>query len=154
MYLDIFDELEKITLYKKRQNAKNNRLEFPEHRGCVFGYVRERYSGKVNLSLYSRKYPHIYEMMKQIGEQICKHPFTSIQVNRNLVCPKHKDKKNIGPSTIVSFGNYTGCKLVIEDQICDAYETPIEFNGFEKEHYNTDDLQGIKYSLIFYNITQ
>jgi hypothetical protein len=152
MYQDIFNQLEQITLTKVISTGRNNRYNFPEHRRATFGYVRERFSGKYNISLYSRKHKLIYEKLFELGLQICNHSFTSIHVIKNLICPPHKDPNNVGNSTIVSFGNYTGCKLIIEDIEQDAYETPIEFNGHEKQHWNTDDLQGTKYSVIFYNI--
>jgi hypothetical protein len=152
MYKLLFDELEKITLTKVLNNSKANRYDFPTHRRATFGYVRERFSGKYNISLYSRKYPKIYELLKDVGDEMCSHPFTSIHVVKNLVCKPHTDKSNVGNSTIVSFGNYTGAKLVIEGVEQDVYEKPFEFNGYLKEHWNTDDLVGTKYSIIFFNM--
>jgi DNA (cytosine-5)-methyltransferase 1 len=38
--------------------------------------------------------------------------------------------------------------------VCVEYDTdcrPVIFNGAELEHWNTKDLQGTKYSLVFYN---
>jgi len=55
-------------------------------------------------------------------------------------------------SCIVSIGDYTGCNLVIENKKYDAKYNPIVFNGSLIEHWNTDDLVGDKYSLIYYNI--
>lgn len=150
MYQELFNELEKI--YLAKTGDRNNRLNFPFHRRGTFGWTRGRFNGKYDISEPSKKWPHIYQMLLDIGSKICKHNFTSIHVIKNLVSPKHKDSNNVGISTIVSFGNYTGCKLVIEGEIKDAYENPIEFNGYEKTHWNTNDLQGTKYSLIFFNI--
>ncbi len=42
MYDEIYKQLESITLDLKKPNGLNNRLGFPEHRGCLFGYVRPR----------------------------------------------------------------------------------------------------------------
>jgi hypothetical protein len=151
-YAVLFDELEKITLPLVRRESNYNRLGFSEHRRATFGIVRERFSGKINPSLHSRKYPKLYDLLIRHGAKICKHDFTSIHVVQNLTCPRHKDKSNVGISTLVSFGRYSGCRLVIEGEECDAYETPVEFNGFEKEHWNTDDLVGTKYSVIYFNI--
>ena len=78
--------------------------------------------------------------------------FSSIHLNNNVVCPKHKDNRNVGNSLLVSFGDYTGCNIVIGDVIYDAKYTPLIFNGAEIEHYNTNDLEGNKYSLVYYNI--
>jgi len=152
MYNELFNELEKIVLPKVLENGNSNRYGFPTHRRTTFGYVRERFSGKYNISLYSRKHPNIYKMLMDIGNEICDHPFTSIHIVKNLVCPPHKDKNNVGVSTIVSFGDYTGGRLIIEGEEHDAYEKPIQFNGYEKLHSNTNDLVGTKYSAIFYSI--
>jgi len=133
-------------------SSKSNRRGFGKHRRACFGLVRERYSGKINNSRFTRKYPEIYEEILRIGKLYCPFSFTSIHINKNVVCPPHKDEKNVGDSMIVSIGDYEGCKLVIEGEVYDAKYNPIIFNGAEKEHYNTDDLVGTKYSLIYYNI--
>jgi hypothetical protein len=51
---------------------------------------------------------------------------------------------------LLSFGDYTGCNIVIEGTMYDARHKPIIFNGSEREHWNTDDLSGNKYSLVYY----
>ena len=71
-------------------------------------------------------------------------------MNHNIVCPLHKDRKNIGKSLIVSFGDYTGCKLVVDGSEIDTDCRPVLFNGSELEHWNTNDLMGNKYSLVFF----
>ena len=130
----------------------NNRRGFKKHRNATFGLVKERFSGKINNSRFTRLYPHIYEELLRLGNLYCPFPFTSIHINKNVVCPPHKDEKNIGMSMIVSIGDYEGCKLVVDGDIRDTKYKPFVFNGAEQEHYNTDDLIGTKYSLIFYNI--
>jgi hypothetical protein len=139
--------LNTVKLYKKKKNAKNNRLGFPDHEGCVFGLIRARYKGTTDLSLHSKKYPDVYEELKKIDVPI---QYTSIQINKNLVCPKHKDKHNVGDSYIISFGNYTGGELVIEGIPYDTRKGLI-FNGYEKEHWN-NPIIGNKYSVIFFSI--
>jgi hypothetical protein len=132
---------------------QNNRRGFPKHRGCVFGLTKPRFkSGGACLSANSKKYPEIYEEIIRVGNLICPKgfEFNSIQLNHNVVCPPHKDSKNVGDSVIVSFGDYTGGNLVIENVIYDAKYQPLIFNGAELEHWNTLDLQGNKYSLVFF----
>ena len=51
---------------------------------------------------------------------------------------------------LLSFGDYTGCNIVINNKTYDANCNPIVFNGSELEHWNTDDLIGTKYSLVFF----
>jgi hypothetical protein len=106
----------------------------------------------VGLSEQSKKHPKIYEAVLKIGEAISPaFEFSSIHLNHNVVCPKHLDSKNVGESVLVSFGDYEGCNIVIEGEIYDAKHTPIKFNGALLEHWNTKDLVGNKYSLVFYN---
>ena len=153
-YYNCFENLyymfENITL-KKRKNS-NNRLEFPEYRGAIFGLTRPRfkYKGYLELSLDSKNNPLIYDEIMRIGKLICPFEFNSIQVNKNLICPPHKDKKNVGLSMLVSFGQYEGCNIVVNNKKYDANCRPVIFNGSELEHYNTDDLVGTKYSLVYF----
>jgi hypothetical protein len=144
------EDLEKICI--PLLNA-NNRRGFPKHRGCVFGMTKPRFkSGGPRLSANSVKYPHIYDEICRIGNLVCPEGFLfkSIQLNKNVTCPPHKDSKNRSDSVIVSFGNYTGGNLVIENKEYDARHQPLMFNGAELEHWNTPDLEGTKYSLVFF----
>ena len=52
---------------------------------------------------------------------------------------------------LLSFGDYSGCNIVVNNKIYDANCNPIIFNGSNLEHYNTDDLIGTKYSLVYFS---
>lgn len=153
-YYNCFENLyymfEKVKL--KARKTSNNRLGFPEYRGAIFGLTRPRfrYKGYLELSLDSKTHPLIYDEIMRIGKLICPFEFNSIQVNKNLVCPPHKDKKNVGLSMLVSFGEYEGCNIVVNNKKYDANCRPVIFNGAELEHYNTNDLVGTKYSLVYF----
>ena len=147
--------------YCKRNNTENYskcfRKNFPEHRSSIFGVVkcfgRGTKGGKTHMiSLASTKYPDVYEELKRIGDLIVPFEYSSVLVNNNTVCGKHFDSNNVGKSLIVSIGDYTGCKLVIEGVEYNAQYQPLIFNGAEKEHWNTDDLVGDKYSIVYYYI--
>ena len=147
-----FAELERLLKYKcvpKKTNRKS-RLNFGDHRSVTYGITKGRFNGIVGLSYSSLRNSEIFEEIMKIGEKYCPFEFTSVHLNHNVTCPRHKDTNNIGDSMIISFGEYTGCNLVIEGKICDARYKPIIFNGSEKEHWNTDDLQGNKYSLVYF----
>tara|TARA_R110002167_G_scaffold360124_1_gene577604 strand:- start:1576 stop:2745 length:1170 start_codon:yes stop_codon:yes gene_type:complete len=154
-FYNCFDELykmfEEVRLTKRRNS--NNRRDFPDYNGAIFGMVRPRfkYKGYDELSADSKRFPHIYEEIMRIGKVICPFEFKSVQVNKNLVCPKHVDGNNRGLSLLVSFGEYTGCNIVVKDISYDANCRPVVFNGALHEHYNTDDLQGTKYSLVYFS---
>lgn len=146
-FTHLYSMLENINLRKRLVN--NNRLGFPVHRGAVFGIVRERFSSKIRESLDTRDYPLIWEELKRIGNIICPFQWETIYINKNLVCPPHKDKGNKGLSLLISFGEYTGGLIVIENKERNAYHTPTIFDGKTMEHWNTE-FTGTKYSLVFY----
>lgn len=150
-YFDsLYEMLNKITI--KGKTKTNNRRGFPiNHKATTFGYIRKRYSGKYELSAMSEKHPHIYNELLRIGKEICPFEFESIYVNKCVVCPKHVDDKNDCQSLLVSFGEYTGCNIVIGAKEYNTKNQPIIFDGSKLEHYNTDDLIGNKISLVFFN---
>jgi hypothetical protein len=150
LFEKIYELLNKIIFPYKTNDNNNGRLGFPRYRGAVFGIAKRRFSNKIDLSQMSKKYPEIYEEIMRIGKEICPFEFETIQLNHNLTCPKHKDKNNISPSVLVSFGDYTGGYIVVEGEIYDAKNTPIIFNGALLEHWNTPDLEGNKYSLVYF----
>ena len=133
------------------KNGRNNRRGFPKHEALVFGITRHRFQGTIGLSVASLKYPDVLEELENIANII--NPdfiYDSVHINHNVVCPKHKDETNIGKSMLISIGEYSGCNIVIENKKYDSHNTPIIFNGSLLEHYNTDDLVGNKYSLVYY----
>jgi len=132
------------------KNPTNGRRGFPNHRAMTFGITRGRFNGKIDLSESSKKYPLVYAEIVRIGKKWSPIEFNSIHLNHNVICPPHKDAKNVGESCLLSFGDYTGANIVIDGILHDAKYNPIVFNGAEIEHWNTDDLVGNKYSLVFY----
>jgi len=142
--------------YIRPKTNYNNRRNFPNHhQALTFGLTRARFNNRLNKKLVdisndSKKYSEIYDEILRIGNIYCPFNFQSIHVNKNVVCPKHKDDKNKQMSMLLSFGDYTGCNIVVEDKIYDADCNPIIFNGSKLEHWNTDDLIGTKYSLVFF----
>lgn len=132
--------------------TNNNRRGFPKYRGCVFGLCKQKIGGKIVMSYNTKKKPKLYEELLLLGKKICPFDFTSIQINNNLVCPKHIDSNNVGKSMLLSFGDYKGCNIIINGNEYDAKYNPIIFDGSKLEHSNTELISGNKYSLIFFNI--
>jgi hypothetical protein len=148
-FIKIEQLLDKVTF--PVVSAKNRR-NFPKHRAFVIGLVKHRCHRYVMNARLNNKYPELLEELLKLGDEICPFNFTSIYINKNVISPPHKDTGNIGNSLIISVGNYFGCNLVIENVEYDAHYTPIIFDGSKYEHWNTHNLAGTKYSLIFYNI--
>jgi len=156
-----FGELERmlsrVTFPHKTDRFKN--IE-GKNRSLTFGLVKNRITKKIGLSAASKKFGLIFDILVDIGDEICPFKYTTIHVNKNVVCPRHKDSLvNRSPSIIISFGEYLGCKLMIE-QGCetptateyDCRHRALLFDGRKFFHYNTPLLGGTKYSLVFYNV--
>ena len=143
----LYELLNNIKIPFKPQAKKS----FGKHRAMCLGMIRARFTGNYGLSKNSIKYPEIYAEVMRIGKLCCPFVFNSIHVNHNVTCPAHFDSKNVGDRCLLSFGDYEGGNIVIEGVLFDAKYCPIIFNGSLKQHWNTDDLQGNKYSLVFYN---
>jgi len=153
-YDTLYEMFQGIKFVKKKHGGMDNRLGFPEHRGGLFGMVRPKFPKTKNpvplLSMYSRKYPKVYEEIQRIGKLIVPFEYKAVQVNHNLECPPHRDKNNKSRSVLVSFGEYTGGDIVIEGIEYNAYHTPIEFDGCKMTHWNKP-IHGNKYSLVYFS---
>lgn len=148
--LDVYNLLESITI-PCVDNGTGRSGTFGRHRAMTMGMIRARVSREYGLSLNSRKNPELYEALIKFGKTIVPFDFNAIQVNHNVVCPRHLDAYNSGNSCLISFGDYEGCNLVIEGY--GEYNTncsPIVFNGAKVYHYNTPLKSGNKYSLVFF----
>lgn len=119
-------------------------------RSCAFGFIRKR-SYKPGVSALNVKKPKIWKAIKEFADSTG-FEYDSVQVNQNCVCGKHRDKKNVGISYLVSFGDYTGGELMVEDVEYDCNMKPIVFNGAELEHWN-NELQGSKWSIVLFKTT-
>jgi hypothetical protein len=134
-----------------RKSSTNNRRGFAiGHRAITLGITTGRFNGKTGLSYYSKKYPELFNEVKRIGDIIVPFHWKSCHLNNNVVCPPHRDTGNTALSCIISFGDYTGCDLVIEGETQVTRYTPCIFNGVEKLHWNEGTLIGNKYSLVFF----
>ena len=147
-FVILYDMLKYITIPIK--NSTNSRHDFRNHRSMTMGITRGRFNGIIGLSQPTKKYPHIYKEILRI-QKLIGIEANSIHINHNVICPRHLDSKNIGESVLVSFGDYTGCHIVIDELPYDAYCQPIKFNGAELIYYDTNNLIGNKYSLVFFN---
>lgn len=148
-----FAELERLLSKQKIPfQQSGNRYGFPHFRAVTFGLTRYRCDRFISCAKSNDKYPELFKELFRIGDKYCPIPFTSVYVNNNVICPRHRDKGNNGKSCIISVGDYTGANLVIEGITYDAHYRPIVFDGHRLLHWNTDDLIGEKYSLVFFNI--
>ena len=148
--LEIYDLLNNINI-PVCDNKQGRAKSFGRHRSMTLGMVTARVSRKYGLSLYTKKYFHLYQLLLKFGKTICPFEFNAIHINHNVVCPRHLDGNNKDNSLLVSFGDYKGCNIVVEG--CGEYDTncrPIIFNGGKHYHYNTPLKEGTKFSLVFF----
>lgn len=149
-YLEVYNLLCDTTI-TKQTGASSRARTFGDYRSIVLGYIKGRATKKYDLSFETKKRPKLYQAVLELGKKICPFEFETIQINHNVVCPRHVDGGNVGKSLIVSMGDYEGCELIIEP--FGNYNTncrPLIFDGNKFYHHNTPLISGDKYSLVFY----
>lgn len=75
------------------------------------------------------------------------HPFDCVMINKNFMCPPHRDKNNVGDSIIFGVGSYNGGDCVVEGVGHCVLYSPLVFNGHRDEHY-VDDWSGDRYTVV------
>jgi len=153
----LFEMLERTKLKKRSQKHNNCRKNFDEHHSALFGLVKPRYKSGKQISRDSRDHPEIYQEVLRIGALVCKAPFNSIQILKDLQCKAHRDSHNQNLSTVIAFGPFEGGELCIQENETSenfvAHSTKfqaIEFDGSVLTHFNLPHT-GTKYSLVFFN---
>tara|TARA_R100000773_G_C4219654_1_gene118265 strand:- start:1251 stop:1748 length:498 start_codon:yes stop_codon:yes gene_type:complete len=77
-------------------------------------------------------------------------PFNAVQINKNVLCPPHRDTYNIGDSLIFSLGEFSGGRLMVEGEGIDIHENPYIFNGNKLEHWTEPWFDGDRYSVVLF----
>lgn len=124
----------------------------------TFGFIRPRGTklGTFALTRISEKYPLIYKLAKMYSEELTNDfQFTTITINRDIVCIPHVDKYNQSDSMITAFGDYTeGGNLFIKidnkEHKVNVKNKAYIFNG-RNLHWN-DKANGKRYSLVYFNL--
>lgn len=120
----------------------------------IFGKNMKDSTG--GLSYWSTEYMALYDFFQGLIDRVHpEHHYTNITVNKNLICKKHTDGGNTGPSYIISFGTFTGGRLIIEKKgggdprPVDIYRRFTIFEGSKQPH-ETEAYDGERYSAVFY----
>jgi hypothetical protein len=120
----------------------------------IFGKNMKDSTG--GLSYWSTEYEELYAFFQSLINRVHpEHNYTNITVNKNLVCKKHTDGGNTGRSYIISFGNFTGGRLIIEKKgggdprPMDIFRKFVGFEGSLQPH-ETESFEGERYSAVFY----
>ena len=148
---DVGDLLECLNKKTIPTASSRPRRGCSKHTAVCMGMVKPRLEREHRISRFSRMNPDIHNKVWELGKKFVPFDFNAVHLNKNVVCPPHYDSENVGDSVLFSFGDYEGCKIVVNDVEYDAYKSSIMFDGSKMEHYNTPLVSGTKYSLVFYN---
>lgn len=144
-FTEIIKELESrsLEINKYRNNVGIGRSQ-------CFGIVSRR-SLCPDLSRQSWKRVKLHHLLMEYAKTYVNIPFTSIQVNQNMICEEHLDKGNIGLSYIVGFGSYEGGALCVEDYNHNIQYRPLLFDG-SKQRHKTKPFRSDRYTIVFHTI--
>lgn len=159
----LLEELEslKFPLAHNRHNVKRGGKSTM---GFVLGKVRNRGHGlrydkriiRDSRRTNEEKYKKVYELAKAlIKKEKPNFKYNSIQFNKNARTARHIDGFNVGVSSMITLGDYTGGDLIIFDENeknPKAHATKnrwLTFNGSKYPH-ETAPFKGNRYSMVFY----
>lgn len=145
---EILNYLEEMKFPKTiRKNISEGKIS-----GFTLGDVRyRRYinGSLVGKSRHTKKHQILFDKLNKLMKEVDPNfEYTTIQINKNILCPAHIDKNNIGLSYIIGLGNYEGGELVIENITYDIKNKWLLFDG-KKIHW-TNNFIGNRYTIIYY----
>lgn len=149
------EAFDKIIQELERLPIRNNdyRVIAGKGRSQAFGIVNKRCMPP-DFSRQCWKRPELYHHLLEFGKKYVTVPYNAITVNQNYQAGKHYDKHNVGDSFLVSFGNFTGGRLLIHEGDLsgnhDIRHKPIVAN-FSQMLHSVEPFEGERYSLVFYN---
>jgi hypothetical protein len=170
---DVLEELRK-TRFPSNYSRTNIRQNSPVE---AFALGQVNYRGQKSVggrtkgpSRWNRKFPKLYRLVKKLIAYC--HPdfkYTTIQVNKNLMCKPHVDKNNMGDSYIIAFGDFTGGELSIDTQsipgitsveenysnaIGESFNIKNRWKRFDgRQIHWVEPFEGERYSLVFFTHT-
>jgi hypothetical protein len=169
--LDYLSQLHLVT-GNERSGTKffNREKNSGKPQSTLFGWTWRKNMGKTHREwddekgLYKTKLmaenPELLQLFKEFSKN--HFPFfewDQVQINY-LPCgcrmKEHLDKKNVGDSVLVCFGDYKGGDAYVKNKndrnytIYDPRICPFIFNGAERKHGVSTVTQGERYSLVFY----
>ena len=134
-----------------------------------FGWTWRKRMGQVDREFDKEKglYKTVLMMenpdLTDLFQEYSKHHFpdfewTEITINKmpeGTSINMHKDKKNVGESILLAYGDFKGGLTYVKEndrhyKMFDARENIVKFNGAEIRHGVTTVSGGTRYSLVFY----
>lgn len=133
----------------KFPKTTRTKLSASKIESMTLGLVHRQFTKYRGFSKWTEQYPKLFELLAEYGRSLSDLPFTTITINKNVLCPPHKDSRNVGLTMIIGLGDYVGGELVVKGEHIDIHGKPYYFNGYLDEHYNLP-WTGDRYSLMFY----
>jgi hypothetical protein len=132
-----------------------DRMMAGKGRSQAFGIIR-RWSYRPYLSRNTWQIPKLWALLQEFAANHVPIGWDGVTVNDCYVSAAHKDKGNEGHSYTVSFGEFTGGELCIDDGSgghvkIDTRHTGYLFNGAGCTHW-TAPFVGRRFCLVFYKI--
>jgi len=139
------------TIKKRKIPITHERKNTGVGRSTTFGIAYKKFQGhKYSYCVNNKKYPELYDALLKVGKKICPIPFYAIQVNHNYEASAHIDKNNIGHSTILAIGDYTGGEFCVEGAEIDIGYKPIVVDATVNVHWVNKVASGDRYSFVFF----
>jgi FkbM family methyltransferase len=151
-YTKVLDLLNKTSIPKIKRKAVSETTV----RTMTLGLIHRPFHTFKGYSKPTEEHSELFQAMLDLANAINPdHLFSTITINKNVVCSKHKDYHNNGTTMIIGLGDYTGGETVLIDANGEEVEydikcKPLYFNGYLTEHYNRP-FTGTRYSLMFYS---
>ena len=101
-------------------------------------------------------YPELDLIFREFGElYFPEFAWSQVQMNKNYQCPPHFDSQNIGESILLTLGEFTEGKTIVElgDNAHVHYNSHYrlcKFDGSKYKHW-TQPFEGTRYALVFFN---
>jgi len=152
----VLEELQRINF---PSNTSRTNVNSTETKNLSFCMGDVNYRGQKFLqgrlrgpSKWNKKFPDLFLLVQRlIGLSHPNFEYTTIQINKNVLCKPHIDKNNVGPSYILALGDYEGGELNVEGSQFNIRNKWKKFNGL-KAHW-VENFTGDRYSLIFFTHT-
>lgn len=147
-------ELLQAELIRKRIPINRDRWVAGEGRSQAFGVIR-RWAYRPHLSRNTWMRPKLWGLLLDFAAKHVPCAWDAVTVNDNYLSAKHRDKGNEGESFTVSFGDFTGGELCLENEETikvDTCHKGFLFNGSEITHW-TAPFVGRRFCLVFYKLS-
>ena len=162
----ILDNIEFYSGTDRRDMMRKNGIKHPKEGGSMLygttwkGYLSPTKSRtKVADGVYTTKVydenPELDGIFKEYASlYFPEFEWGQVQMNKNFICPPHRDSSNIGESVLCAFGDFKGGLTCVdlESKIrkYDSEIGPVRFNGSKYLHW-VESFTGTRYTLVFFH---